>query len=359
MLPALLLGSGLFSCTKSESALREDEICMRVPTTKATGLSEYEIFGVFLTANDYPGGTAWETAWSGEQSYVLDAAFKHFDAATLGTAQDFWAGCELETGNHRPYYYPLQGSLLAIGYSPHKGSSKAAGTILSVTHNSNQQNQSAKNPLLIIGFRQNMDPGAMVNFKYFRPADVNSGHSFSKESASVPILFHYALCKVQFSFSSDKDWYKIGNVRLLGCVNEGTFYNANSPGFLPTLSSAVNEGYLLSEAPASLYGEGVTSPELLLLPQYTDGVFTSGNTGTFIRLEFDVYDNDQFSSQHVVLSLDSPATEEAKQDGVIYLSGLTKHWEMGKSYKYNIKINPRPIDFTLDVEVLTDLPVEM
>ena len=203
-----------------------------------------------------------------------------------------------------------------------------------------------------------MDPRAMVNFKYFRPADVNRGLSFSKETASVPILFHYALCKVQFSFSSDKDWYKIGNVRLLGCVNEGTFYNANSPGFLPTLSSAVNEGYLLNEAPASLY-EGVTSPELLLLPQYTDGVFTSGNTGTFIRLEFDVYDNDQFSSQHVVLSLDSPATEEAKQDGVIYLSGLTKHWEMGKSYKYNIKINPRPIDFTLDVKVLTDLPVEM
>ena len=60
---------------------------MRVPTTKATGLSEDEIFGVFLTANDYPGGTAWETAWSGEQSYVLDAAFKHFDAATLGTAR--------------------------------------------------------------------------------------------------------------------------------------------------------------------------------------------------------------------------------------------------------------------------------
>ena len=133
MLPALLLGSGLFSCTKSESALREDEICMRVPTTKATGLSEDEIFGAFLTANDYSEGTAWETAWSGEQSYVLDAAFKKFDA--------FWAGCEIETGNHRPYYYPLQGSLLAMGYSPHKGSSKAAGTILSVTHNSNQQNQ--------------------------------------------------------------------------------------------------------------------------------------------------------------------------------------------------------------------------
>ena len=357
LLPALLLGSGLFSCTKSESALREDEICMRVPTTKATGLSEDEIFGVFLTANDYPGGTAWETAWSGEQSYVLDAAFKHFDAATLGTAQDFWAGCD-ETGNHRPYYYPLQGSLLAMGYSPHKDSPKAAGTILSVTHNSNLQNQTATNPLLTVDFKQTMDPTKMVSLKYFRPADVNNGKSFSKQNSAVPILFHHALCKVQFVFTSNAEWYKISNLRLMGCVNEGTFYNANSPGFLPTLSSATNEGYLLQETSASLYSR-VTSPELLLLPQYTDGLFTSGNTGTFIRLEFDITDKDAFSAQHVVLSLDSPVSEEAKQDGVIYFTGLTKHWEMGKSYTYNIGINPHPIDFTLDIEVFTDTAVEM
>lgn len=144
----------------------------------------------------------------------------------------------------------------------------------------------------------------------------------------------------------------------MGCVNEGTFYNANSPGFLPTLSSATNEGYLLQGTSASLYPV-VTSPELLLLPQYTDGLFTSGNTGTFIRLEFDITDKDAFSSQHVVLSLDSPVSEEAKQDGVIYFTGLTKHWEMGKSYTYNISINPRPIDFTLDIEVFTDTAVEM
>ena len=354
----MLILSGLLSCTKSESDLRQDEICLRIPTTKATGLSQDEIFGVFLTANDQPGGTDWEIAWAAEQDFVNDAAFKHFSAADLSTAQDYWAGYDYAGNTHKPYYYPLQGSLLAIGYSPYRES--CPDNITSVTHSSNLQNQSAKNPLLMIGFKQNMNPDQMVNLKYFRPADVNNGKSFSKSTVSVPVLFHYALCKVQFTFSSDNEWYHIGNIRLMGCVNEGTFYNANSPGFRPELSSAVNEGYLLSDgsATASLYS-GLTSSELLLLPQYTDGKFTTGSTGTFIRLEFDIYDKDAFSSQHVVLSLDSPETEEEKQEGVIYLSSLTKHWEMGKFYKYNIKINPRPIGFTLNVEVFADLPVEM
>lgn len=355
LIPVLIL-SGLLSCTKSESDLRQDEICLRIPTTKATGLSQDEIFGVFLTANDQPGETAWETAWAAEQDFVNDAAFKHFSAAELSTAQDYWAGYDYAGKTRKPYYYPLQGSLLAIGYSPYRES--CPDNITSVTHNSNLQNQSAKNPLLMIGFKQNMNPEQMVNLKYFRPADVNDGKSFSKQNSAVPILFHHALCKVQFVFTSNAEWYKISNLRLMGCVNEGTFYNANSPGFLPTLSSATNEGYLLQGTSASLYS-GVTSPELLLLPQYTDGLFTSGNTGTFIRLEFDITDKDAFSAQHVVLSLDSPVSEEAKQDGVIYFTGLTKHWEMGKSYTYNISINPRPIDFTLDIEVFTDTAVEM
>lgn len=354
----LILGSGAVSCTKSAVELRNDEICLRIPVTKATGLSTDEVFGVYITANSQPAGTDWATAWSGEQEYLNGVAFKHFTAAELSTTQDCWAGYDYVNNKHIPYYYPVQGSLLAIGYSPYIDQSN--GTITSVTHNSNLQNQTAKNPLLMIGFKQNMNPEQMVNLKYFRPADVNNGKSFSKSTVSVPVLFHYALCKVQFTFSFDNEWYKIGNIRLMGCVNEGTFYNANSPGFRPVLSSAVNEGYLLSEgsATASLY-TGLTSRELLLLPQYTDGEFTTGSTGTFIRLEFDIYDKDAFSSQHVVLSLDSPETEEEKQDGVIYLSSLTKHWEMGKFYKYNIKINPRPIDFTLNVEVFADLPVEM
>lgn len=354
----LILGIGAVSCTKSAVGLRNDEICLRIPVTKATGLSTDEVFGVYITANSQPAGTDWATAWSGEQEYLNGVAFKHFTTTEPGITQECWAGCDFasEGKTHIPYYYPVQGSLLAIGYSPYRES--CTDNITSVTHDSNLQNQSAKNPLLIIGFKQNMIPEQMVNLKYFRPADVNNGKSFSKSSVSVPVLFHYALCKVQFTFSSDNEWYKIGNIRLMGCVNEGTFYNANSPGFLPTLSSATNEGYLLQGTSASLYS-GVTSPELLLLPQYTDGLFTSGNTGTFIRLEFDITDKDAFSSQHVVLSLDSPVSEEAKQDGVIYFTGLTKHWEMGKSYTYNISINPRPIDFTLDIEVFTDTAVEM
>lgn len=352
----LILGSGAVSCTKSAVELRNDEICLRVPVTKATGLSTDEVFGVYITANSQPAGTDWATAWSGEQEFLNGVAFKHFTAAELSTTQDCWAGYDYVNKKHIPYYYPVQGSLLAIGYSPYIDQSN--GTITSVTHNSNQQNQTATNPLLIVGFKQNMDPKKMVSLKYFRPADVNDGKSFSKQNSAVPILFHHALCKVQFVFTSNAEWYKISNLRLMGCVNEGTFYNANSPGFLPTLSSATNEGYLLQGTSASLYS-GVTSPELLLLPQYTDGLFTSGNTGTFIRLEFDITDKDAFSSQHVVLSLDSPVSEEAKQDGVIYFTGLTKHWEMGKSYTYNISINPRQIDFTLDIEVFTDTAVEM
>ncbi|MGM9736097.1 MAG: fimbrillin family protein [Candidatus Cryptobacteroides sp.] len=356
LMTALILGCGILSCSKSEADFHNDEICLRVPITKATGLPENEIFGVFLTVNDQPQGTEWGGAWSAEQEYLNDVAFKHFAASELGTAQDYWAGCDYATLTHKPYYYPVQGSLLAIGYSPYKEQSK--GTVLSVTHNSNLQNQTAKNPLLLIGFKQNMDPAQMDTLRYFRPADVNNGYSFSSKTPSVPILFHHALCKVQFCFLSDNDWYRIYNVRLMGCVNEGTFFNANSPGFLPTLSSATNDGYLLQgESTTDL--SGYESPELFLLPQYTDGVFTSGNTGTFIRLEFDITDKDEFSSQHVVLSLDSPETEEAKQDGVIYLSGLTKHWEMGKFYRYNITINPRPIDFSLDIEVFTDIATEM
>lgn len=289
------------------------------PASKASSAYTGGPFGVFAYASSHADGTVWTTGWADAEAYLGNVAF-----AQDG---DVWTGWDCGSDSRNPYYYPLTGSLLFAGYSPH---SDVSSTVRSVTLEPNRVR--AMNPYLAIDFEQTAEVEDMEDLLFFDVADANAGRTVAKTPDAIDVVFRHALARVSFSFHDAERHYAAPEVRVKGCVFKGVFYSGLTPGWYPDL--AVTADYVLpaedADAPELL--DGWNSASLFLPSQYLDGIFhelgtTDNSTGKEIVLEIDVTDG--FGTQTVKVPL----------------KNYTDHWQMGYHYIYDITLTASPIEF--------------
>jgi hypothetical protein len=134
-------------------------------------------------------------------------------------------------------------------------------------------------------------------------------------------------------------------------VNSGTFYSGKTAGWLPVITALAE--YAPAIVPTVVEEKtkyptlnNWTSPDMLIIPQYLDGVFPTLGTGTQdsgvdVVLEFVVTDG--FGEQTIE----------------IFMKEYTDRWELGKHYQYNIAVNADPIDFGAPSVTITTQTISM
>ena len=338
-LTGLLLTAALASsCTKIHTLPDNDpqEIAMRLVETKASEPAPMAVdrsFGVFAYVTETAGSTPWYEAWPAVASSV-----KYLDNVSFANIEGSWVGCDFDAGGktHHPYYYPLSGSLLFAGYSPHKDQS--GGTITSATFHNNLSD--VYNPYLQIKVSQSIVPSAMTDLMYFDLEDVNTGNTVAKSGNAVPVTFSHAMSMVVFNI---KHHYHDVSAHLHECIFNATFYSGTNPGWLPDTGTGTVKDMtgLFGGDDQESEGYKQTSETLYLIPQYTNGHFDvmGSQIGGDIVLDVTVTDR-------------IPKTETPDETDYIETSGkveikikdYTPRWEMGKKYTYDIIID-KPIEF--------------
>lgn len=328
--------------TPQEIAMKCLETGTALPQSKAaSALPETASFGIFAYASEEAGETSWYEVWpavADASPYLSDVAF--------GNIADSWVGCTFDAGGgktHHPYYYPLSGSLLFAGYSPHQ--TQSGGTIKGVELIPNGDNN---NPYFRIEFThlvtdKKADLNNMPDLMWFDVKDANSGKTVAKTSEAINVTFRHALSKVTFKFLDSQDYYKLKSVAIKDCIYESVFYSGNTAGWMPDISALADyELPIQSETVLNEWQSG----ELFFIPQYLDGVFPvlgsgSLDSGVDVILSFTVTDG--FGEQTVELPL----------------KDYTPRWEMGKHYHYNVTVNADPIDFGAPSVSITQQVVSM
>lgn len=313
------------SCAKSNLVpdSNEQEITMRCPVTKAAYPTD-GIFGVYAHHIPAASGSNRIDSWSSDvvTTYLQNVAFKYNGEEASG-----W-----KDGSHYPYYWPLSGSMVFTCYSPYESDSN--GTISNIVYNDNLTSGRKENPNLAITFTQKTDPAEMVDLLYFS----TMSQSVDKSQGRVPVTFSRALSKLAFYFKDIEGYYRINNIRLCNCINQGVFYAAvESSGWYPNMT--VLTDYTLLDTAVGLTSElsSFDIPQLYLLPQPMNGVYNTlgTSTGKNVMLSFDLLDKEDDNFVYtMVLNLNNPDN-----------SNLPAKWEKGVSYEYYISITADPIEF--------------
>mgnify|MGYP003292958290 CR=1 FL=1 len=341
------------SCSKVERVFPEalNEITFEpidMPESKADDETypEGEIFGMYAYYSACPGDVVFDAAeaWPMSSLYFEDAAFARNGA--------IWAGYDPQSGEHKPYYWPFEGSLMFVGYSPH--SSQYGGQVVkNVTLTS--ENHNGVNPYLEITFVQNEIVKEMVDLMWFDVKDVNSGKTLARTETAVNMIFKHALSKVSLEFNDSHGIYRIKDVCMKNCINSAIFYSGKTAGWMPLADGEGRcdlKNYILPVTKAGeewpLMSEWNTSDALplLIIPQYMDGVYPTLGSGTLdtggdVILEFTITDG--FGEQTVE----------------VLMKDHTDRWESGKHYKYTVTVNADPIDFGTPSVTITTQTVSM
>ena len=315
--------------TPQEIAMKCLETGTALPQTKAaSALPVTASFGIFAYASEEAGETPWYEAWpavADADPYLRDVAFGNIDYS--------WVGCDFDAGvkTHHPYYYPLSGSLLFAGYSPHQ--TQSGGTITYVTYNNNLSD--VYNPYLQIKVSQSIVPSAMTDLMYFDFEDVNDGKTVAKSGDAVPVTFSHAMSMVVFNI---KHHYHDVSANLHECIFNATFYSGTNPGWLPDTGTETVKDMtgLFGGDDNESEGYKQKSETLYLIPQYTNGHFDvmGSQIGGDIVLDVTVTDRIPKTENYI----------ETSGKVEIKIKDYTPRWEMGKKYTYNITID-KPIEF--------------
>lgn len=327
--------SGLFlgACAKIQ-VVGDDrsEIVLDRLQTKAGYPSEgvNSVFGIYAYHLPVPSGSARLESWKPDvaTAYLQNVAFKYDGSEAAG----------YDTGNdvHRPYYWPLSGSLVFAGYSPHVDESTA---VTSISFSDNISVGRPENPHIIIDFTQNAVPGEMVDLLYFTMMST----SVSKEDSPVAVTFSHAMSKVSISFKDPEGYYRIRNVRLKDCINQGKFYAAvESSGWSPVLTGLSD--YVLQDGLSQLSDTETAMPDVLPVPQFLDGFYSTlgAGTGKGVSLAFDLLDK---TDESFCTEMEIKLFPYEDEEGNVVNASLPSRWQKGMHYTYVFTIEADPIEF--------------
>ena len=341
----LLMG---VSCSRMDRVFSEpkNEIAFE-PIEVPEAFPDDGVFGVYAYYSPCQGDVAYDAAeaWPMSSLYFENAAF----AKNEGT----WAGYDPQAGEHEPYYWPFEGSLMFVGYSPH--SSQYGGQVVkNVTLSSGNYN--GVNPYLEITFVQNENVKEMVDLMWFDVKDVNSGKTIARTETAVNMIFKHALSKVSLEFEDSHGIYRIKDVCMKNCINSAIFYSGKTAGWMPLADGEGRcdlKNYILPVTKAGeewpLMSDWNASDDalpLLIIPQYMDGVYPTLGSGTLdtggdVILQFTITDG--FGEQTVE----------------VLMKDYTERWELAKHYKYTVTVNADPIDFGAPSITITTQTVSM
>lgn len=336
---SLVMAALSLSCTKIDRIYDSGnvEIALSARSSLMTRTTEdypkEKVFGVYAYTTTLDGGTAWKPALADSDLYLENVRFKSYHDGENVVAK----------GDGKSYYWPLSGSMLFYGYSPHIEESEDC--IKSVSHSPNVQSPTDANAYFAIDFQQKDDPAKMQELMWFDAKDVEGGVSLTKND-DVTVTFRRAHAKVTVNI--EYEYYKKVSLRLTECISRGIFYSGATPGWMPDASKDADgnyeylESYMLfneeRQGDKDKY-EGTVS--MFMMPQYTDGFFDEVGVqiGGDMMLEFTIKDGDL--GNETVVS--------------VPLKNYTEKWEMGRHYIYNISVMPKRIEYGEPIiEIRTD-----
>lgn len=372
---AALAGVALVGCTKNEPAVNEEQqlITFASPVVSLNTKSAIEVWNNYPTAdiynfavwakyfvdgsydnNDYTTGTY--TNWAAGQTYMNEVVVKY--------GNNTWAPAQ-------NYYWPKNGSLTFIAYSP-----ASIAEITSVTGNGIQikDHSVSTNPVdqLDILFseraynKQQVDDETVTEGTTTgsQPGDANdpyTGVHLSFKHALSSILFNI---KTKENYSTASTTITLKKIEVHQAVSKGSFNQnlADKNGATTTDADATAPAWTFDTTPVradyvvdktadielsttAYYPTGITNTtaatnglratDLILLPQNLAGVT--------LRVEYTIKNSDAGS-------------QELAQIAELPLSTTNvAAWEMGKRYIYNITIGLDTIYFEPYVQDWVDV----
>lgn len=372
---AALAGVALVGCTKNEPAVNEEQqlITFASPVVSLNTKSATEVWNNYPTAekynfavwakyfvdgsydnNDYTTGTY--TNWAAGQTYMDEVVVKY--------GNNTWAPAQ-------NYYWPKNGSLTFIAYSP-----ASIAEITSVTGNGIQikDHSVSTNPVdqLDILFseraynKQQVDDDTVTEGTTTGSMPENANDPYT----GVHLSFKHALSSILFNIKTDNDYTTAGTtitltkIEVHQAVSKGSFNQnlADKNGATTTDADAtapawtfdatpVRADYVVDNTadielsttayyPAGIDNEtdatnGLRATDLILLPQNLAGVT--------LRVEYTIKNSDA-ESQELAQIAELPLGTTAVAE-----------WEMGKRYIYNITIGLDTIYFEPYVQDWVDV----
>ena len=335
LVTAILALSFVVSCSKVERVLDslQSEIKMEGVLTKASSelYPEGGIFGIYAYYVDAPSGSNRVTNWNTVSAapYLENVAFKYDGTVAVG-----W---NTSTDSSSPYYWPVSGSMVFAGYSPHI--QRSSSTISSVTYVDNLSMGRPENPHIVIGFKQNTVPAEMVDLMFFSTMST----TVDKTDSPFAIEFSHAVSKVSISFKDPNGYYRIRNARLKNCIDKGNFYvSVESPGWNPDLESLSD--YQIHTDLTQLSSSPVNCTSVLPMPQYLDGYYPTLGTGTGkgVSIAFELVDK---TNANFYTELEYKLYPYENGEGVKVNESLPARWIRGMHYSYVFTIEADPIEF--------------
>lgn len=371
---AALAGAALVSCTKNDPAVNEEPqlITFASPVVSLNTKSATEVWNNYPTAEKYNFAV-----WA---KYFVDGSYEN-DKYKTGTyttwalGQTYMNEIVVKYGNNtwapaQNYYWPKNGSLTFIAYSP-----ASIAEITSVTGNGIQikDHSVSTNPVdqLDILFseraynKQKVDDDTVAEGTTGAlPGDANDPYT------GVHLSFKHALSSILFNIKTKEDYstasttITLKKIEVHQAVSKGSFNQnlADVNGATTTDAGATAPAWTFDATPVradyvvdntanvklsttAYYPAGITNTtaatnglrvtDLILLPQELDDVT--------LRVEYTIKNSDAGS-------------EELAQIAELPLSTTSvAEWEMGKRYIYNITIGLDTIYFEPYVQDWVDV----
>lgn len=209
----------LAGCTKDESIVEQQEIgfqplAYKASQTKAnviTGATygtDAPSFGLF--AYQLADGKTFDTDKADAKLYIDNKEVSYTDENWRTNPKSFW---------------PLQGSLTFVAYSPYSEKSKASHAI-------DKSGATAKSVLTIAGFQAGTEGQKDLMWSTHTEdqtsnGSVNNYPEASPTYAGVPILFNHALCRIKITAKTAEDYsgfatYNLKKIQVVGLKDNAT-----------------------------------------------------------------------------------------------------------------------------------------
>lgn len=209
----------LAGCTKDESIVEQQEIgfqplAYKASQTKAnviTGATygtDAPSFGLF--AYQLADGKTFDTDKADAKLYIDNKEVSYTDENWRTNPKSFW---------------PLQGSLTFVAYSPYSEKSKASHAI-------DKSGATAKSVLTIAGFQAGTEGQKDLMWSTHTEdqtsnGSVNNYPEASPTYAGVPILFNHALCRIKITAKTKEDYsgfatYNLKQIQVVGLKDNAT-----------------------------------------------------------------------------------------------------------------------------------------
>lgn len=338
----------LAGCTKDESIVEQQEIgfqplAYKASQTKAnviTGATygtDAPSFGLF--AYQLAEGKTFNADKDEAKLYINNKEVSYTDGNWRTNPKSFW---------------PLQGSLTFVAYSPYSEKSKASHAI-------DKSGATAKSVLKIEGFQADITGQKDLMWSNLSKDKTSNGteNNYPEGSptyAGVPILFKHALCRIKIAAKTAADYsgfatYNLKQIQVVGLKDNATLTVTDDVAAWSEASAALTDfDFFAGDAPLTATGQVVNykSEEtegngLLAIPQSLDGVSLK------VTYTMTVDPDGNGSAPAVV-------TETTKD--VVLKTGTLTELDQNTVYTLNLSISADEILYSPDVNEWTSQSID-